>query len=65
MPDINKIINGCKHCITKSGYSYPCHECPYASEDDCTKHLLEDTLSALEWLKFEVQPELPGISSIK
>ena len=67
MIDIPKIIDGCKHCIDQAGYSYPCHGCAYASEDECTKHLFEDVLSALKRLEFlekptpEEQPELPGI----
>lgn len=66
--DISKIIDGCKHCIDQSGYSYLCHRCAYASEEECTKHLLDDVLLALKRLEFlekptpEEQPELPGIN---
>lgn len=67
MPDIHKIIEGCKHCIDQAGYSYPCHGCSYASEDECTKHLANDVITALKRLEFlekptpEEQPELPGM----
>lgn len=71
MDDIQKIIDGCNHCIHRSEYSYPCVGCPYCVEDECTKHLVEDTITALKRLQFlekptpEEQPELPGIKKKK
>lgn len=67
--DIPRIIEGCKHCLNTLGYSYMCFGCPYASEDECTKVLSEETIEALKRLQFlekptaEEQPELPGIRS--
>lgn len=67
MPDIQKIIEGCRHCIYHSEYTYTCLNCPYAYEDACAKHLTDDVITALKRLEFlekptpEEQPELPGM----
>lgn len=48
MIDFHRIIEGCKHCIDKSGYYTNCVRCPYASKDDCTKQLRDDVIDVLE-----------------
>lgn len=64
MTDILKIIDGCKHCIAGSDYACNCKGCAYTFDDECTKHLTEDVVAALERLQTLEQPKLPGIEQI-
>lgn len=67
MNSIEKIIDGCKHCIDQSEYSYPCYGCAYEHEEGCTKKLTDDVIYALKRLEFlekptpKEQPELPFV----
>lgn len=57
MINVHRIIEGCKHCIDKSGYYTNCVKCPYASEDDCTKQLRDDVIDVLKEYRLKLIAE--------